>query len=111
MGGSSKATPPTHRLTRPIVFRSVAAAEIGDAVEWYAARNPELAADFLKVLDATIASVQENPLQFPKVHAEARRVLMPRFPYSIIFTVAADEIVVLACFHARRDPKRWSARV
>jgi len=35
---------------------------------------------------------------------------MARFPYSIIYLVTNDEVVVLSCFHQRRDPAVWIAR-
>jgi plasmid stabilization system protein ParE len=45
------------------------------------------------------------------VHGEARRAVLRRFPYSVIYAVREDEIVVIACFHGRRDPKRWQDRL
>jgi plasmid stabilization system protein ParE len=45
------------------------------------------------------------------VRGEVRRAVLRRIPYSVIFTVREDEIVVIACFHARRDPKGWQYRL
>jgi hypothetical protein len=33
-----------------------------------------------------------------------------RFPYSLLFLVEDDVLIVIACFHASRDPSRWQKR-
>jgi plasmid stabilization system protein ParE len=33
-----------------------------------------------------------------------------RFPYSVFYSVESEQIVVLAVFHARRDPAIWKGR-
>ena len=97
-------------MSRRLVLRPEAQNEIIEAAEWYSARGRGLAAEFLRASDACIASVLRNPFQYPVVHGEKRRVLLHRFPYALIYTVAVDEVVILACMHGRRDPKRWQSR-
>jgi plasmid stabilization system protein ParE len=69
-----------------------------------------LSAEFLRALDATVASVQRNPRQYPIIRNNLRRALLRRFPYSLIFTVSEDEVVVAGCAHWRQDPRRWYDR-
>jgi plasmid stabilization system protein ParE len=69
-----------------------------------------LGAEFVRVVDAAFSSINRNPLQFPQVYGEMRRAVLRRFPYSILFKVSDEEIVVLSVFHSRRDPKRWKSR-
>jgi plasmid stabilization system protein ParE len=97
-------------VSRRLVLRPEAQDEIIEAAEWYNARGRGLAAEFLRALDACIASVLPDPFQYPVVHGEKRRVLLRRFPYALIYTAAVDEVVILACMHGRRDPKRWQSR-
>jgi len=40
----------------------------------------------------------------------ARRVGVRRFPYGLYFIVEDTRIVVIACFHGRRNPRRWQLR-
>jgi plasmid stabilization system protein ParE len=54
--------------------------------------------------------VQRNPQVFPKVHKEVRRVLMRKFPYALFYLIEEESIVVVACFHAKRDPIDWLRR-
>lgn len=39
-----------------------------------------------------------------------RRVVMRRFPYSIIYTVAGEELRILAVAHQSRRPDYWRGR-
>lgn len=43
--------------------------------------------------------------------ADIRRARLKRFPYGLFFRLVDDDIFVIACFHANRDPKVWRERV
>jgi len=94
-------------VSRRFVVRPQADFEITEAADWYAQRAPGLGGEFVRAVDAALAAIERNPLQHPVVDPPIRRALLRRFPYSILFTADDDEIVVLSCFHVRRDPKRW----
>jgi plasmid stabilization system protein ParE len=96
-----------HRL----IIRPEAEAELQEAFDWYEHRVPGLGADFLRAVDAVVASILDSPFQYPAVYRHVRRALTRRFPYQILLTVEEDSITVLAVFHAARDPKRWQDRV
>jgi len=51
-----------------------------------------------------------NPQQFPAVFKNVRRALLCRFPYMLFFTIEGDTLLVIACFHASRDPRLWQQR-
>jgi toxin ParE1/3/4 len=44
------------------------------------------------------------------LYKDIRRALLRRFPYGIFYLVEPEQIVILACFHARRHPKQWQRR-
>ncbi len=96
----------SHRL----VWRPQALEEVAAAAQWYEERRAGLSAEFLRMLDAAVASVERAPFHFPAIHREMRRALLRRFPYSLIFCVVGDEIVVLGCVHWRQSPRRWRSR-
>jgi plasmid stabilization system protein ParE len=39
-----------------------------------------------------------------------RRIRIRRFPYFIFFRVRAEQLIVLAVFHTRRQPMTWRER-
>jgi plasmid stabilization system protein ParE len=97
-------------MTYRIIVRPEAAREVQEAFDWYDVRSEGLGLEFLRAADASLAGVQRNPLAFPKVHKEVRRVLIRKFPYTLFYIVEEESIVVVACFHAKRDPIDWLRR-
>ena len=98
-------------MTRRIVFRPEVETELAEAVDWYELRGQGLGAEFLRSLDAVIAQVQRRPPLYPIVFDSARRAALRRFPYSVIYLVRDDEILIAACIHSKRNPIRWQERI
>ena len=94
-------------MTRSVRFLPLARLEAIEAWDWYAQRSPGLGEAFLLEIDRAVELISDNPLHYPRMLADIRRVRLRRFPYSLFFRVIEDECFVLACFHASRDPKRW----
>jgi len=97
-------------MKRMIYIRPEAEQDMRETYAWYETQMPGLGANFLLHVDAQLRSLQRNPSQYPVVHREVRRCLVRRFPYGIFYLVEDKRIVVLAVFHAKRDPKSWQTR-
>lgn len=94
-----------------VLVRPAAAADIEDAYQWYEAQRPGFGEEFLAALRSARDRVLEHPEAFPVLHRETRRALIPqRFPYGLFYRIYGDTIVVVACMHAKRDPRRWRRR-
>ena len=93
-----------------VYFQPAAAAELEEAYQWYERKRRGLGDEFLEASQSVIAFVSENPLAFPVVQRDKRRVVFRRFPYSFIFRVIKDEVYVIACFHGKRNPRAWRTR-
>jgi len=94
-----------------VVVRPAAAADIEEAYEWYESQHPGLGEEFLAALRSTRDRVLAHPEAFPVLHRATRRALIPqRFPYGLFYRIYGDTIVVVACMHAKRDPRRWQRR-
>ena len=94
-------------MTLPVVFRRAAGREFDEATLWYDERRAGLGSQFVSEINHAIELVLKNPQRFPIMHREIRCVRACRFPYSVFFRAEAQRIVVLAVFHARRDPSVW----
>jgi plasmid stabilization system protein ParE len=92
------------------LVRPAAAADIGEAFLWYESQRPGLGDEFLAAAQAAIDAVSGNPLRFPVIRRETRRALLRRFPYGLYYRVYGDVVVVVACMHGRRNPRRWQSR-
>jgi len=93
-----------------LIIRPEAEAELAEAFDWYEEQLRGLGSEFLISVDATVHAIVRNPRQFAKIHKEVRRALLHRFPYGVFFVVEDARIIVLAFFHAKRNPKRWQER-
>ncbi|HEV7472566.1 MAG TPA: type II toxin-antitoxin system RelE/ParE family toxin [Pyrinomonadaceae bacterium] len=97
-------------MNLPIVTRPKAAAEIDAAYRWYERERRGLGEEFLVALTQAVAVIAGNPERFPIVHRDTRRVLLSRFPYSICYRLKRGHVVVVACFHSKRNPEEWKSR-
>jgi plasmid stabilization system protein ParE len=95
----------------PIVVEPEAELDIVDAYDWYEAQRAGLGERFLTAVRECLDRVQEEPLAFPTVEHGVRRALLRTFPYSVLYLARADLVIVVACFHGRRDPSVWKKRV
>jgi plasmid stabilization system protein ParE len=66
-----------------------------------------LGSEFVRAVDACLSGIGRNPLAYQVIHEQVRRALIRKFPYTILYVFEQNTVFVLACFHARRDPKRW----
>ena len=55
-------------------------------------------------VQSVLAGLAEKPLRYPVVHRNIRRALVRRFPYGVFYTLIEDEVLVVACFHSKRNP-------
>ena len=95
----------TKLLTRP-----AAAADIEEAYRWYERQRVGLGVEFLTAVDAALRELAAHPAAYVVVHRQTRRVLLHRFPYAIFYRLYDETVIVIACMHGRRDPKRWKRR-
>jgi toxin ParE1/3/4 len=83
--------------------------EIADAVDWYRSKNPLAADAFQAIVFDTVDLVTHSPLSWPKISDRGvRRVVLPRYPYSVFFSVSGGTITILAVTHHRRAPRDWT---
>jgi toxin ParE1/3/4 len=53
--------------------------------------------------------MSDNPRQFPIVFKNVRRALLRCFLLAV-FVVEDNALIVIACFHASRNPLHWRKR-
>ena len=94
-----------------IIVRPEAAREVQEAFDWYEEKSEGLGLEFLRAADACMAGIKRNPLSSPVMYRDIHRSLLRKFPYALFYMVKAERIIVLACFHAKRNPIDWMRRV
>ena len=97
-------------MSLSVVTRPPAATEIETAYRWYENERGGLGSEFLEAVDKTINAIAENPERFPVIRKDIRRALLQRFPYGIFYRVISGHILVIVCFHGKRNPRVWRSR-
>ena len=92
------------------ILRPEAAADVEEACRWYEARRQGLSDEFLDVVGEALEFIGTHHESAPIVHRDIRRQLLRRFPCGILYRVIQARVVVLGCFHARRNPRAWRSR-
>jgi toxin ParE1/3/4 len=93
-----------------------AAAEAAGAATWYESQRAGLGADFREDFKAALDNLQEGVIPgspWPGRLGErgVKRILLKRFPFSVVFVDTGSGKVVLAVAHHRRRPAYWRGRV
>ncbi len=76
----------------------------------YAARQAELGQAFAGDLAHSIQWITAQPLAWAPVGKRARRRLLDRFPYAVIYRIEPDLIRIVAVMHQRQRPGYWRNR-
>lgn len=100
-------------MTRAIRVSEPASGELTEAVRWYEARRPGLGGDFLDSVAETFTRIEAHPeIGALSRHARrTRRLLVPRFPFQVVYHLRPTEIVIVAVAHQKRRPGYWKNRV
>jgi plasmid stabilization system protein ParE len=97
-------------VSLPVLWSDEAIGEFYDAERWYADISFDLSDRFVHAVENTVRLISESPSRFPLVHRGRRRAGVTRFPYGLFYQVETDRILLIACFHGKRDPIRLQNR-
>lgn len=81
-----------------------------DAASWYFERNPAVAAALETELRVAFSRIALMPTATSASFAPARRFLLKRFPYEVIFRIYPEVILIVAIAHVKRRPGYWRRR-
>ncbi len=98
------------KLNYQIIITPEAEKDLDEAFKRYEKNSPGLGVEFLNCVDESLKVIQDTPEIYQNVYKNIRRALTHRFPYGIFYIIEEDVIIVLAVFHAKRNPKIWKKR-
>ena len=85
------------------------------AAKWYENRSAGLGGRFLGEAIEGFSSIGRYPRRFARVRfrsgREIRRLLLPHFPYALVYEIREAECLVVAVAHTARRPKYWAKRL
>lgn len=92
-------------------FLTVTEDEQTEAAAYYESQRIGLGSDFVEELERTVGRILEHPNAWSPGSRRTRSCHMKRFPYSVIYRVYDEEILVIALQHQSREPRTWEHRV
>lgn len=92
---------------RSYAFLSPAREELIQTAEFYEARAPGLGDSFIAEVEHVIGLIRSNPVLGAAYVEDTRRILLQSFPFSVIYRIEPELILVVAFAHQRRRPGYW----
>lgn len=101
---------------RVVRVSAEAAEELENAAAWYERESPGLGTRLIDAFEHAITLLKEEMPPLTPMPGEARRrgakrLLLHRFPYSVVTVQRRDEFVVVAFAHDARRPGYWKDRL
>ena len=92
-------------------FFEEAAEEVERERHWYRQRSESAETSFLRELDHAIEAVLESPHMWPRYIAGTHRYVFRTFPFSLVYFVEDDTVVVVSIAADHKKPGYWRDRM
>jgi toxin ParE1/3/4 len=92
-------------------IHEAAEAEIKEAADFYDIESQGLGDEFGDEIDRIIERIATHPQAAPISRGSLRSIVLARFPYSLVYHIGENDIVVLAAAHQSRRPFYWTSRL
>ena len=95
-----------------VTIRSQAEQDITQALDFYLDEDsPSSALRFGDALEEAYNGIRESPFRYPADRDGVRQKPIAGFPFSVLYSIKSDEIVVFSIRHHKRKPGFWRTRL
>ena len=91
-------------------FHPEAESEFFEAINYLEERETGLGKAFAREIFASIRKITFFPYAWTPISKNARRILVNKFRYGIIYQVNGENILIVAVMHLSRKPNYWKGR-
>jgi plasmid stabilization system protein ParE len=96
---------------KTVTFHPLAEQELTEAATYYEEQKIGLGSEYLEAVEQAVNCLMYYPEIGAKIRGSIRRLVLPKFPYSLLYRVLeGEEIRILAVAHHQRKPFYWSRR-
>jgi hypothetical protein len=92
-------------------FLDVAQSEFDDAIDYYEEQRSGLGFEFAEEVEHALERINHYPEAWSSLSSRVRRCLLNRFPYSVIYEVRSELLIIVAIQNNHRGPETWRSRV
>jgi plasmid stabilization system protein ParE len=93
-----------------VEFHPEAQDELNAAAQFYEHQAEGLGLDFIMTVHRTSERLLESPASGSPFGRRLRRLLVPTFPYGLLYRVEPERIYIIAVMHLHRRPGYWRSR-
>src|ERR1700730_3114151 len=94
-----------------ITYLDAADSELNEAIAYYNGERAGLGFEFADEIKEALERIRNYPEAWRLLSKRVRRCQVHRFPYSIIYEVRRDLLIIVAIQHHRRKPESWRTRL
>jgi plasmid stabilization system protein ParE len=84
--------------------------ELHDGFEYYENQTNGLGKNLINDFRQSLERILNYPEAFTQVQNNIRKCRLKKFPYSIIYALEENLIIILAIAHHHRNPEYWISR-
>ena len=88
-------------------FHPEAAVEFEESVRYYRERGLSLGEHFASEVRSAIRRIVATPERWRVIEDDVRRCLVRVFPYSVLYSIERDYVLIIAVAHGKREPGYW----
>ncbi len=92
-------------------FHPEALDEFEAAAKYYAHCQSGLELRFIACVETALRQIAGEPARWRIFEEDIRRCLVHVFPYAVLFSIEADQVLIIAVMHTSRAPGYWLHRV
>ncbi|MCC5926942.1 MAG: type II toxin-antitoxin system RelE/ParE family toxin [Bacteroidetes bacterium] len=93
-----------------VTFLREAEIELIKSASFYEDKSVGLGGEFINEVNSTVQLIKKMPEASPLINSYARKALLSRFEYGIVYRVFNNQIIILAVMHSKREPNYWIGR-
>lgn len=97
-------------MKHQIIFHPLARLELFESKRWYAEKSLIALRKFQVEVTTLLSILEEEPEIFQIVYGTKRNASLKKFPYSFIYALHNNKVLIFAVFHHSRNPKVWKTR-
>lgn len=96
---------------RSVEFHPEAQDEFISAAQFYEHETEGLGREFIATVQRAYERLSESPASGAPFGRKLRRLLVPTFPYGLLYRVEPERIYIIAVTHLHRRPGYWRSRL
>ena len=95
---------------RSVIIQELALQELRQAAFWYRERDVQAAYALIEEVRQLADRIRAFPFMFTEIEPDIRRCPLKNFPYSLLYEIEEERIVIFAVMHQHRQPDYWQDR-